>query len=95
MEARSINDEFSLSPKDHCYIKVNQCILKVQIVTIFFTYQDWAIAGDIHKLKMHWHIPNDEELKLVDRFLEEFLEPELIRLRAFMNGEPLERYVCT
>ena len=41
---------------------------------------------------MHWHVPNEEELKLVDRFLEEFLEPELIRLRAFMNGESLERY---
>jgi len=36
-------------------------------------------------------VPNEDELKLVDRFLEEFLEPELVRLRAFMNGEPLER----
>ena len=54
--------------------------------------QDWAKAGDIHNLKMHWHVPSENELKLVDRFLEEFLEPEMIRLRAFMNGEPLERY---
>jgi len=23
MEARSINDEFSLSPKEHCYIKAS------------------------------------------------------------------------
>ena len=57
-----------------------------------FTQQDWAKAGDINNLKMHWHIPNEEELKLVDRFLEEFLEPELIRLRSFINGEALERY---
>ena len=42
---------------------------------------------------MHWHVPNEDELKLVDRFLEKFLEPEMIRLRAFMNGEPLERYI--
>lgn len=41
---------------------------------------------------MHWHVPSEDELKLVDRFLEEFLEPEMIRLRAFMSGEPLERY---
>ena len=40
---------------------------------------------------MQWHLPSKEELKLVDRFLEEFLEPELTRLRAYMNGEPLER----
>lgn len=57
-----------------------------------FTQQDWAKAGDIHSLKMYWHIPSEDELKLVDRFLEEFLEPEMNRLRAFMNGEPLERY---
>ena len=53
--------------------------------------QDWAKAGDINKLEMHWHIPSVAELELVDRFLEEFLEPELVRLRAFMNGETLDR----
>ena len=58
--------------------------------------QDWGKAGDINKLKMHWHIPSEAELELVDRFLAEFLEPELVRLRAFMNGETLDRWsVCT
>jgi len=39
---------------------------------------------------MHWHIPSLAELELVDYFLDEFLELELVRLRAFMNGGTLE-----
>ena len=44
---------------------------------------------------IEWHVPGLEELKLVDRILVELLWPEMERLREFMAGAEIERYVRT
>lgn len=36
---------------------------------------------------MKWHTPTSAELELVDRVLEEVLQPELDRLEALMEGK--------
>ena len=38
-------------------------------------------------LGVRWHMPSDEDLKMVDRVLDEFLRPKIESLRAFMAGE--------
>ena len=38
-------------------------------------------------MDVSWHIPSLEDLQLVDRVLDEFLRPEIERLRSFMAGE--------
>lgn len=53
--------------------------------------QDWAVAGDLNHLGLEWHMPSVEELQMTDRLLEEFLQPELDRLQAFMQGEAMDR----
>ena len=45
----------------------------------------------MHQLGMKWHTPSDPELDLADRILEEFLQPELERLQAFIDGDTLDR----
>jgi len=53
--------------------------------------QDWAVAGDLNHLGLKWHVPSVEELQMTDRLLEEFLQPELDKLQAFMQGEAMDR----
>jgi len=53
--------------------------------------RDWAVAGDLNHLGLEWHVPSVEELQMTDRLLEEFLQPELDRLQAFMQGEAMDR----
>ena len=40
---------------------------------------------------IEWHVPSQEELRLADRILVEFLQPEMDSLRAFMAGQEMER----
>lgn len=42
---------------------------------------------DRNNLGLKWHIPSEEDLKMVDRVLDEFLRPEIESLQAFMAGE--------
>ena len=38
------------------------------------------------QLDVKWHVPSTSELLLVDRLLEEFLEPALNKLTDMMEG---------
>ena len=64
--------------------------LKYVLLRVCHT-QDWAVPGNFQKLGMQWHIPSDEELQLVGRLLEEFLAPEMERLKASFTGESMNR----
>lgn len=62
-------------------------------VHVIYITQEWGAAGDIDNLNLTWHVPSLEELELTDRLLHTFLTPEIQRLRAFMEGQNMDRFV--
>ena len=76
----------------HIPIDVFDVWVKLKYVLLHVCHtQDWAVPGNFQKLGIQWHIPSDEELQLVDRLLEEFLAPEMERLKASFTGESMNR----
>ena len=63
------------------------------LVMVYMITQEWGAAGDIDNLNLTWHVPSLEELELTDRLLHTFLTPEIQRLRSFMGGQTMDRFV--
>jgi proteasome activator subunit 4 len=46
---------------------------------------DWAYCCDIKDTNINWHVPSAAEYKLVDRILYEILQPQLDKLKRFIQ----------
>ena len=62
-----------------------ESVVLVCVVVVCFV-QDWAAPANMDKLDVKWHVPSTSELFLVDKFLEEFLEPAMNGLTDMMEG---------
>ncbi|XP_062911944.1 proteasome activator complex subunit 4-like isoform X1 [Mobula hypostoma] len=55
--------------------------------TEYFPIKDWAKPGDLWKLGIQWHVPSEEEITFAYYLLDNFLQPELSRLKRCAVGE--------
>ena len=53
--------------------------------------QDWAKPGDIHNLGIKWQQPTEQSITIAKEILDTFLQPEMTRLREFIQGGELKR----
>lgn len=49
--------------------------------------QDWGRPGDLWNLEIQWHVPSAEESSFVYYVLDLLLQPELLRLQRYAQGE--------
>ena len=49
--------------------------------------QDWGRPGNIHNLKLQWHLPTEQEMTAAQALLDRFLGDELKELRAFADSQ--------
>jgi hypothetical protein len=49
--------------------------------------QDWGRPGDLWNLNIQWHVPRVEETSFVFYVLDLILQPELLRLQRYAQGE--------
>lgn len=60
----------------------------------YLPIRDWGKRGDIHNLKMKWHLPSTEERVLAERLLHRYLDENLKKLNAYVDQtEVLSREV--
>ncbi|XP_069464332.1 proteasome activator complex subunit 4 isoform X2 [Ambystoma mexicanum] len=53
----------------------------------YFPIKDWGKPGDVWNLNIQWHVPSSEEMAFAFHLLDSFLQPELLRLEQYGNGE--------
>ncbi|XP_078505604.1 proteasome activator complex subunit 4 isoform X2 [Lissotriton helveticus] len=53
----------------------------------YFPIKDWGKPGDLWNLDIHWHVPSPEEIAFAFHLLDSFLQPELLKLERYGNGE--------
>ncbi|XP_053568667.1 proteasome activator complex subunit 4 [Bombina bombina] len=56
-------------------------------LTEYFPIKDWGKPGDLWNLNIKWHVPSAEEIDFAYYLLDNFLQPELIKLDCYGNGE--------
>lgn len=49
--------------------------------------RDWGVSCKLEEANIKWHTPSFDELKLVDKLLEDFLRPEIQILQDFMDSK--------
>ncbi|MEE6474286.1 hypothetical protein FKM82_010338 [Ascaphus truei] len=53
----------------------------------YFPIKDWGKPGDLWNLNIKWHVPSSEEITFAYYLLDNFLQPELLKLERYGNGE--------
>ncbi|KAG9344464.1 hypothetical protein JZ751_011134 [Albula glossodonta] len=54
----------------------------------YLPIKDWGRPGDLWNLQIQWHVPSAEEKAFVFYVLDLLLQPELLRLQKYAQGEP-------
>uniref|UniRef100_A0A674B747 Proteasome activator subunit 4 n=1 Tax=Salmo trutta TaxID=8032 RepID=A0A674B747_SALTR len=53
----------------------------------YLPIKDWGRPGDLWNLNIQWHVPGVEETRFVFYVLDLILQPELLRLQRYAQGE--------
>uniref|UniRef100_A0A8C7K2J1 Proteasome activator subunit 4 n=1 Tax=Oncorhynchus kisutch TaxID=8019 RepID=A0A8C7K2J1_ONCKI len=53
----------------------------------YLPIKDWGRPGDLWNLHIQWHVPSVEETRFVFYVLDLILQPELLRLQRYAQGE--------
>ncbi|XP_036402211.1 proteasome activator complex subunit 4A [Megalops cyprinoides] len=53
----------------------------------YLPIKDWGRPGDLWNLQIQWHVPGAEEVAFVFYVLDLLLQPELVRLQRYAQGE--------
>ncbi|XP_030051703.1 proteasome activator complex subunit 4 isoform X1 [Microcaecilia unicolor] len=53
----------------------------------YFPIKDWGKPGDLWNLNIRWHVPSAEEISFAYFLLDTFLQPELVKLDRYGNGD--------
>ncbi|KAG7462683.1 hypothetical protein MATL_G00187310 [Megalops atlanticus] len=53
----------------------------------YLPIKDWGRPGDLWNLQIQWHVPSAEEVAFVFYVLDLLLQPELVRLQRYAQGE--------
>ncbi|XP_059159046.1 proteasome activator complex subunit 4B-like [Physella acuta] len=57
----------------------------------YLPIKDWAVAGDIKKLDVQWHIASDEELDYVQELVDTFLKPQLDLFQSISSEQEISK----